>query len=163
MIQNHKTISTRPSDRELIISRIFDAPRALLWSAWTDPAQLAQWFGPDGFSITTHHMSVKPKGQWRFIMHGPDGRDYKNRIDFIEVKEPERLVYTHSGEEEDQDVEFQTITTFESLDSNTTRLTMLSLFKTAADLKFVVENYGAEEGGKQTIGRLAEHLEKIRA
>lgn len=68
---------------------------------WTDPKHIA-WWGPNGFTNTIHEMNVKPGGVWRFIMHGPDGTDYPNKILFIEVVKPERLVYTH-GSDEDND------------------------------------------------------------
>jgi uncharacterized protein YndB with AHSA1/START domain len=68
-----------------VLARVFDA--------WTDPKQITQWWGPAGFTTTTDEMGVKPGGVWRFVMHGPDGTDYKNKIVFIEVVRLERLVY----------------------------------------------------------------------
>jgi uncharacterized protein YndB with AHSA1/START domain len=62
---------------------------------WTDPNHVAQWWGPKGFTNTIHEMDVRPGGVWRFVMHGPDGVDYQNKIVFIEVVKPERLVYDH--------------------------------------------------------------------
>ena len=70
------------SDRELVFTRVFDAPRELVFSAWTDPTHLAHWWGPDGFTLTIHEMDVTPGGVWRFIMHGPDG---------AELQQPHRL------------------------------------------------------------------------
>src|SRR5262245_19065426 len=90
------------SDREIVLSRVFDAPRALVFKVWTDPTHLAKWWGPRGFSTTTERMEVNPGGQWRFCMHGPDGRDYQNLITYREVSPPSRLVYKHGG---DKDVE----------------------------------------------------------
>ena len=69
-------------------------PPARVFDAWTDPEQVVQWWGPRGFTTTTHNMEVKPGGVWRFIMHGPDGRDYQNKITYLEVARPERLVYS---------------------------------------------------------------------
>ena len=66
--------------RELVITRVIDAPRELVYEAWTDPKHLAQWWGPTGFSTTTRNFDFRPGGVWRFVMHGPDGRDYQNRI-----------------------------------------------------------------------------------
>jgi len=69
------------SDPKVILgSRVIGAPRDLVWSVWTDPKHLAQWWGPDGFRTTTSAFEFKPGGVWRFVMHGPDGRDYDNRI-----------------------------------------------------------------------------------
>lgn len=68
------------ADREIVITRVFDAPREQVFDAWTDSEHVSQWWGPNGFTTTTHEMDVRPGGVWRFIMHGPDGVDYKNRI-----------------------------------------------------------------------------------
>src|SRR3954449_1876611 len=99
------------ADREIVAVRVFDAPRELVWKLWTDPHHVAQWWGPNGFTNTIHEMDVRPGGVWRFIMHGPDGVDYPNRIVFIEVVEPERLVYSHGGDEGDP-VQFHVTVTF---------------------------------------------------
>jgi len=80
--------------------RVLDAPRALVFDMWSDPKHLAQWWGPDGFTTTTSAFDLRPGGVWRFVMHGPDGRDYQNRIVFEEVVRPERIVYRHGGAED---------------------------------------------------------------
>src|SRR3954471_663109 len=82
------------SDREIVISRLFDAPRELVWAAWTDPQQVVQWWGPKGFTTTIHEMDVRPGGVMRHTMHGPDGTDYANKSVFKEVVKPERIVYS---------------------------------------------------------------------
>lgn len=157
MTARHKTILTRPSDREMVFTRSFDAPRTLVWQAWTDPAQLARWWGPNGFSITTHERSMQVGGVWAFTMHGPDGRDYPNRVVFLEVNAPERLVYKHVGEGDDAPILFQTtVTMVES--GGVTTLTMRAEMPTAASLEYVIKNHQADEGGQQTIGRLGEHV-----
>jgi uncharacterized protein YndB with AHSA1/START domain len=81
----------------IIGSRLLNAPRQLVFSAFTDPKHLAQWWGPDGFTTTTHSFEFRPGGVWHFVMHGPDGRDYQNRITYEEIIRPERLVYRHGG------------------------------------------------------------------
>ena len=81
-------------------TRLLDAPRKLVFAAFSDPKHLAQWWGPDGFTTTTHSFDFRPGGVWRFVMHGPDGRDYKNRVTFIEIRAPERLLYRHGGGDE---------------------------------------------------------------
>jgi uncharacterized protein YndB with AHSA1/START domain len=86
------------SDREIVVSRVFDVPRTLVFKAWTDPQHLARWWGPNSFSITTHEMEFKPGGVWRFVMHGSDGRDYQNKAVYVEITEPERLVYDSVSE-----------------------------------------------------------------
>ena len=89
------------AEREIVITRVFDAPRHLVFDAWTDPTYVGSWYGPTGFydfQPTPRNRPVRPGGVWRFIMHGPDGTDYSNKIVYLEVVKPERLVYDH-GEE----------------------------------------------------------------
>ena len=104
-------------------------------------------------------MEVRPGGVWRFVMHGPDGRDYKNKIDFHEIVKNERLTYTHTGEDDDPNV-FEVMVTF-ATEGNKTKLIMQSVFPTTAERERVVREYGAIEGGKQTLERLAHHLTKM--
>ena len=107
------------SDPRVIIgTREFDAPRELVWQAWSDPKHLSQWWGPDGFTTTTNTFEMRPGGVWRFVMHGPDGRDYENRVTFDEVVKPERLAYHHGGGDDVEPVQFRTIVTFEDLHSD---------------------------------------------
>jgi len=86
---------TSHADREIVTTRVIDAPRELVFKAWIDPEQLARWWGPKGFSNTFHEFEPKPGGAWRFVMHGPDGRDYKNESVFLDVETPERIVFRH--------------------------------------------------------------------
>jgi uncharacterized protein YndB with AHSA1/START domain len=145
------------ADREIVITRLIDAPRTRVFDAWTDPEQVVHWWGPRGFTTTTHKMEVKPGGVWRFVMHGPDGRDYQNKIIYLEVVRPERLVYKHGGDEDLEPVSFQTTVTFVP-QGNKTMVTMRAVFPTAEERNRVVKEYGAIEGGKQTLERLDEHL-----
>jgi uncharacterized protein YndB with AHSA1/START domain len=147
-----ETITT---DREIIISRIFDAPRELVWEAFTDPVQIVQWWGPDGFTNTLHEMDVRPGGIWRHTMHGPDGVDYPNLARYIEVVRPARLVYELREDVPGAQEHFTATVTLEERDGGT-EVTLHMLFPDAASRAKVV-GY-AVEGGKQTLGRLAEHL-----
>lgn len=92
-----KTLYTNPDPRTLRFERVFDAPRDLVWKVWTDPAHLAHWWGPEGFSLTDHGMSVRPGGSWTLTLHGPDGVDWPNHIEYVEVREPEFLSYEHGS------------------------------------------------------------------
>jgi uncharacterized protein YndB with AHSA1/START domain len=148
--------------RSIVISRTIDAPRDLVFAAWTDTRHLAEWWGPNGFSTTTSAFDMRPGGVWRFVMHGPDGRDYENRITYDEIVRPERIVYHHGGGEDVEPVEFATTVTFEDIGGKT-KLTMRAVFPTAAERDRVIREYGAEEGGRQTLGRLAEHVAKMAA
>lgn len=147
------------SDREIVLSRVFDYPRELVWEAWTDPKHVAQWWGPRGFSTSIEEMDVRPGGVWKHTMHGPDGADYPNKSVFVEVVKPERIVYTHGGGKKGSEgATFESTWTFEALGPSKTRLTMRMVFPTAGDRDRVVKEYGAVEGGKQTLERLSERL-----
>lgn len=149
------------SDRSAIVAmRILNAPRALVWKVWSDPEHLAHWWGPNGFSITTHSFDMRPGGVWRFVMHGPDGRDYQNRITYEEVVPPERLVTRHGGGEDVEPVQFRTIVTLDDLGEKT-RLTMRMQFASAEIRKQIIDAYGADKGLVQTLSRLDAHIETI--
>jgi hypothetical protein len=79
---------TLVGDREIAATRVFAAPRELVWKVWTEPEHVVRWWGPNGFTTTTHSMDVKSGGVWRFVMHGPDGHDYQNKITYLEVVKP---------------------------------------------------------------------------
>jgi uncharacterized protein YndB with AHSA1/START domain len=83
------------SDREIVSTRTFDAPRDRVFGAFSDPARLARWWGPHGFSSTVHEFDLRPGGTWRFTMRGPDGAEYVSESVFLEVVEPERIVFRH--------------------------------------------------------------------
>lgn len=144
--------------RTIITTRIIEAPRALVFDAFTDPDHLARWWGPDGFSLTTHSFDMRPGGAWHFIMHGPDGRDYPNRIRYDEIVRPERLVLRHGGEADGVPVQFVNTITFEDLGGRT-RLTMHAEFPSVAEVQRVIRDHKADEGGRQTLGRLADYLD----
>lgn len=147
------------ADREIVVSRVFDAPRELVWQAWTDPKQVARWWGPNGFTMTIETMDVRPGGVWRHVMHGPDGTNYPSEGVFREIVSPERIVYSHSGRRENgPGSNFISTWTFENAEVGKTKVTIRMLFQTAVDRDRVESEFGAVEGGKQTLGRLAGHL-----
>jgi uncharacterized protein YndB with AHSA1/START domain len=153
-----KAGATSTADREISITRIFDAPPELVWKVWTEPNHIAQWWGPKGFTNTIHKMEVRPGGVWDFIMHGPDGVDYPNTVFYHEVKKPERLFYDH-GKPGEQSY-FQVTVTFDDV-AGKTKLTMTMLFMTAEQRNMVAEKYGAVEGLKQNMDKLGEYLAKM--
>ncbi len=157
--------SASPADREIVLTHDFDAPRARVWQAWTDPKQVPHWWGPTGFTTTTRTMEVKPGGVWRFVMHGPDGRDYENLITYLEIAEPERLVYKHGGDKDCEPVNFRVTVSFEQVVGAPTRskVTMRMTFPSKNARDFVVREYNAIEGGKQTLARLGEYLKETGA
>lgn len=149
--------------REIVISRTFDAPRELVFDAFTDVDHVSEWWGPKGFTTTTHKRDLRPGGVWRFVMHGPDGTDYDNLVVYREISRPERLTYLH-GETEAAPGAFDVTVSFDDVSAEegrtATRVTLRILFATAEERKHAVETIGAIEGGQQTLARLAEHIVK---
>lgn len=153
--------ATSTADREIIIERVFDAPRELVWEAWTNPEHVAQWWGPNGFTTTIKQMDFRVGGVWKLTMHGPDGRDYPNSSVFREIVKPERIVFSHGGGTKDgPGTHFLSTWTFAAVGGQT-RVTMRLLFDTPEERELVIREYGAFEGGKQTLARLAEFLESL--
>jgi uncharacterized protein YndB with AHSA1/START domain len=85
----------------VVITRVFDAPRALVWRAWTKPAMLAHWFGPRGFTSSVPELDLRVGGALRIVMHGPDGKDYPTKGVFREIVPPERLVFSNIAVDKD--------------------------------------------------------------
>lgn len=146
------------SDREIVIERLIAAPRDIVWKAFMEPGNIEQWWGPDGFTTTTHERDFTPGGTWRFTMHGPDGRDYENRIEFIDIVEPELISHSHGGDGETAWIRFEAIMTFEER-AGGTLVTLRSEFPTAEMRETVARDFGAVEGGKQNLARLAAFAE----
>jgi uncharacterized protein YndB with AHSA1/START domain len=142
-------------------TRLIDAPRELVWSVWTDPKHLARWWGPDGFRTTTSSFDFRPGGVWRFVMHGPDGRDYDNRITFDEIVPPARMQYHHGGGDDVEPVQFRTTVTFDAIGERT-RVTLRGVFPSAEERARVVKEYGADKGLTQTLARLGEYAEGLK-
>jgi uncharacterized protein YndB with AHSA1/START domain len=145
------------SDREIRFVRVFDAPRELVFDAWTSEEHLTQWFGPRGFTMTVLEADVRPGGVLRFIFHGPDGTDYDNKIAYKEITRPERLVYEH-GSDNDGPADFLVTAVFAEQGKGT-KITMQMLFPTTEARDKTIE-FGAVEGANQTMDRLAEYLAK---
>ena len=151
------------SDREIVVERVFDAPRELVWKAWTDPQHLPNWWGPNGFTTTIEKMDVRPGGEWNQVMHGPDGTDYPGKIVYAEVLKPERLRYSlRGGKAGAPEVQFQAVVTFAE-QGGKTKLTLRMVFASAAARDLNEKTYHAIEGGNQTLARLAEYLPKMPA
>jgi uncharacterized protein YndB with AHSA1/START domain len=157
------SIDLETDPRSIIGTRVFDAPRDLVFSAWTDPRHLAQWWGPNGFTTTTHSFEFRAGGVWRFVMHGPDGRDYQNRITFDEIIPPEHIVYRHSGGDDVEPVQFTQTVTFEDLGNGQTRMTWHGKFPSVEERARVIREYGADTGLLQTMARLADYAASLAA
>jgi uncharacterized protein YndB with AHSA1/START domain len=147
-------LESAASDTEIVATRLFDAPRELVFRMWTDPEHIAQWWGPRGFTNTISRMDVRPDGVGELVMHGPDGTDYKNKFVYVEVVRPERIVYDHvSGPL------FRATATFAD-QGGKTRVTVRMRFESAALRSKVAEEFGAVEGLGQTLDRLGEQLSR---
>ncbi len=146
-------------DRTIHITREFDAPIELVFEAFSQPEHIGKWWGPNGFSTTTKSMEFKVGGEWIFTMHGSDGTNYPNRVVYTEIKNPELLKYDHfAGYKDDgKPPHFKSTITFEEVNGKTS-VNMNMLFPTAYRRDEAAE-FGAVEGGHQTLSRLAEFLE----
>jgi len=152
------SIDLEHDERSIVGTRVLDAPRALVFSVWTDPKHLAQWWGPNGFTTTTQAFDFRQGGVWRFVMHGPDGRDYQNRITFDEIVAPERIVYRHDGGDDVEPVQFTQTVTFQDLGNGQTLLTWHGTFASAEERARVISEYGADKGLVQTMARLDDYV-----
>lgn len=139
------------SSREIKIERIIDTKREIVFSACTNLNVLPKWWGPKGFTITTQEINVTENGIWKFVMHGPDGIDYQNKIIFKEIKSPELIVFVHG--EENSDDNFTMKITFEEINDQT-KVTMTMCFATKENKEKAVKEYGAVKGANQTLDRL---------
>lgn len=148
--------NTDTADREIVISRRFDAPRELVWRAWAEPERVAQWWGPSGFTTTVHEMEFRPGGMMRHTMHAPDGTEFPDKITYREIVPHERLTYMLQDDAGEWDPIEATVT-FVAVDGGT-ELTMRMVFSNAETKRKIVEEFGAIEGGHQTLARLADHL-----
>ena len=147
------------ADREVVVSRTIEGPRRLVYEAYTEVRHLEQWWGPNGFTTTTRSFEFREGGVWDFVMHGPDGTDYPNWIQWRELLPPERIVLVHGQSADDPRPFVSTITLVER--GGSTEITMRALFQTRQQRDEVVERYHAIEGGRQTLGRLAAYVSTL--
>lgn len=150
-------MSAKNKANEIYITRIYDAPVKMVWDAWTDPQQVAQWWGPRGFTITTHSKDLRPGGSWVYTMHGPDGVDYPNRTHYYEVEKYSRLVYDH-GANETQPPLFQVTVVFSEVKQKT-KMEMTMTLKTPEAAK-EIKKFIKQASGNSTWDRLGEYLNK---
>ena len=159
---NSQTISGQShdsSDREIVITRLIDAPLERVWRAWADPKEIVQWWGPHGFSNETERREFKAGGHWKHVMIGPDGGRYPNMANYEEIVEKERIVYTNGGGREGSGdgAHFRAVITFKAVGKKT-EITLRSIFDTPGERDHVVKTYNAIEGGNQTLSRMAAHI-----
>lgn len=150
-MQNQESSTT---DRELSVSRLFNAPIELVWEVWTNPEHIKNWWGPNGFTNTISTMQVVAGGEWNLTMHGPDGKDYKNESVFIEIIKHQKIVYDHISHPK-----FRATILFESR-ADKTFIHWTMLFESKEALIQVVKTFKADEGLKQNLEKLEVYLKK---
>jgi uncharacterized protein YndB with AHSA1/START domain len=144
----------KTENRELRITRTFNASIELMWEVWTEPEHIINWWGPKGFTSTIHHMDLKEGGEWKMTMHGPDGTNYPNRSIFKEIIPFKKIVFEHFNPH------FITTVLFESK-GNETFIDWRLLFDTADMRETIVKAHKADEGQKQNVERLEKYLSKL--
>ncbi|HTL08517.1 MAG TPA: SRPBCC family protein [Chitinophagaceae bacterium] len=152
---NEKNSAT--ADRELLVTRVLNAPRTLVWEVWTNPDHIKNWWGPNGFTNTIYSMDFRPGGKWDYVMHGPDGTDYKNKSTFIEIVKPEKIVMVH-----DSGPKFTATIRFEEQGPGKTFISWHMLFDTAEEFIRTVKTFKADEGLQQNIVKLDQYLQNLK-
>jgi uncharacterized protein YndB with AHSA1/START domain len=149
-------MADREPSNEIHLTRVYEAPVDLVWEAWTDPAQVEQWWGPRGFTLTTHSKGLRPGGIWHYTMHGPDGTDYPNMTVYHEVQQCQKLVYDH-GAYKDRPPMFRVTVRFTATGSDQTTMHMIMALPTAEEAE-ATRRFIKLAGGNATWDRLAEYL-----
>src|SRR6476646_8772770 len=147
------------ADREIVISRVIEAPRELVFEAFSEVRHLSRWWGPDGFTTTTRAFDFRVGGAWDFVMHGPDGTDYQEWITWTEIVPPERIALLHGETRDDPNV-FESVLTF-APEGEATRIEMRTVFPTREMRDQAIEKSHAVEGGQQTLSKLAAYVTEI--
>ncbi|MGQ0798088.1 MAG: SRPBCC family protein [Methanobacteriota archaeon] len=149
---------TLPTDREIVLTRVFDARRERVFKAFTDSNVIPEWWGPRGFTTTVDKMDVRAGGAWRYVARGPDGKENAFGGVYREIVAPERLVYTFEWEGMPGHVLIETIT-FEELPAGKTKVTATDLFHTAEERDGMLQS-GMEAGARESMDRLDAQLKR---
>jgi uncharacterized protein YndB with AHSA1/START domain len=156
---NSSTLTvTLPSDREIVLSRVLDAPRDLVYEAMSKPEHLTHWWGPRGYSMSLCEMDLRPGGAWRMVHRDPQGNEFGFRGEFREIMAPERLVRTFEFEGMPGHIAVETLV-LEEHDGRTT-VTVTSLFDSVEDRNGMLQS-GMEKGASESYDRLAEYLQTL--
>ena len=152
--------ATREKEHELVLTRVFDAPRELVWKVWTDPKHVARWWGPHGFTNPVCELDVRPGGALRIHMRGPDGTVYPMTGVYQEIVEPERLVFLSAALDGEGDPLFEVLTTvtFAEQGGKTKQILRARVIKSTAEAAPYLA--GMEVGWTQSLERLAQSLAK---
>jgi len=149
-----------PLDREIVLGRVIDAPRSVVYSAWTDPDQIQMWFGPEGMAIETREIDLNPGGVWRFDMVAPDGTRYSNRMVFLRMEAPALIEVEHGSDQENDPGRFRMLVTFDEQSDCKTVLTLRQMHPSREQRERTI-GFGAVEYGGQTLRKLALHVAKV--
>jgi len=149
------TTFTTPSDREIVITHVVEAPRELAFDAWTSPEHVPHWFGPRGTTVPVCEIDLRPGGAWHYLLRSPDGTDMARRDVYREVSRPDRLVSTESFD--DYPGESLNTLVFTEEDGKTT-ITCTVLYESKEMRDAVIES-GMQKGAAETFDRLAEYVE----
>lgn len=141
------------TDREISVKKMLSAPIEIVWKVWTNPEHIANWWGPDGFTNTIHTMDVTPGGEWRLTMHGPDGKRFPNKSEFVEIVQNETIVFQHFNPNYLATVIFKPV-------GNETLMEWKMLFETEELFETVVKVFKVDEGLKQNAQKLENYLLK---
>src|SRR5690349_21332365 len=140
-------------DREIVLTRVLEAPRELVFRMWLEREHITRWFGPRGYACTTHEMDARVGGRWRFDMVSPDGKLYPNLIEYVEIAQPERLVFFHGTGQDDDPNRFHVTITFDEQSNKKTVMTMRQLHPSKERRAWAI-GFGAVELGFQTLDKL---------
>ncbi len=146
-----------PLEREVVLARVVDADLTTAFKAWTDPEQIVQWFGPDGFRIETHEIDIRTGGVWRFDMVAPDGTRFSNRMEFLRIAAPNLIEVSHGTDADSDPDRFRMLVTFDAQDNGRTVVTLRQMHPTP-ERRAIVIGFGAVEYGVQTLAKLSAHV-----
>jgi uncharacterized protein YndB with AHSA1/START domain len=144
---------------EIQLTRVYDAPVSVVWDAWVDPKQAAQWWGPRGFTLTTHSKDFRVGGKWVYTMHGPDGTDYPNTTVFLEIEKHKKMVYDHGGTENSPPM-FRVTVFFTEIDGKTKM--EMSMALPTAEAAANTRKFIKKASGDSCWDRFAEYLGETR-
>lgn len=156
-METSRVETTWELDREIVLCRVFDAPRERVFRAWTDKDRIGRWFGPKGYTCEVRERNVAVGGMWRFDLIAPDGKRWDNRIVFLEITPPTRLVFDHGADKDDDPGRFRVTVTFDEQSDKKTVVTLRQLHPTRAQRDAGI-GFGAVELGYQTLDKLAAEL-----
>jgi uncharacterized protein YndB with AHSA1/START domain len=158
--QNAKSDSAWDLDaleRELVLSRVIPAPRHVVFDAWINKDHLPRWFGPKGFTVETREIDIRVGGRWRFLMIGPDGKRYDNRMTFLRIEAPHTIEFEHDSDKDDDAGRFRVLLTFDEQSDGKTVLTLRQMHPNKAQRDAGL-GFGAVEIGYTTLDNLMRHL-----